>query len=518
MKQFWFSFWNRRWFRGLFWCGVMGITLVVLLLQWVNWTGARAWRNAVDTIQGAGETLDFRGVASNPVAEERNFCATPLLDKLAVKGDAVTEERRLRLKSVLLPEIEGGPPKPWLARGASTGVSVDLKAWADWWRRTTHKDGGGQSGEAAREILALMADREAVFAELARGLEREETRWTPEWKTRELPEFLFAMEVPHYTLVQSLTHVLTLRSIAAARAGESRTAHESLQMLLRLNRATLQDPLLIGVLVAATGAVHAAGTVWELCDAGVGDVSDFERLEAELTRMDFEKGLLLATRGELASAANAMAWMKKMRDARSMQMMLVPGGHDVSKTSWLEALVVGSIPAGWYDWNAAMLLNTQWEHLLKPLRDGGLMAAYKHAPVLEARLVEMKTSRNPANMMAVIAVPAFARISDRVLYAQCLMDQAVVACALQRHRLVHGEYPSSLEGLKRQDGRPLPADRMSGQSMGYERTADGRYRLWSVGWDGRDEGGKRGPGKGASAPSFAKREYEGDWVWDVVGE
>jgi hypothetical protein len=55
--------------------------------------------------------------------------------------------------------------------------------------------------------------------------------------------------------------------------------------------------------------------------------------------------------------------------------------------------------------------------------------------------------------------------------------------------------------------------------MGYRKTGDGRYALWCVGFDGKDDGGKRG--LDATNPlntGFSRPDYVGDWVWDFAAK
>jgi hypothetical protein len=68
---------------------------------------------------------------------------------------------------------------------------------------------------------------------------------------------------------------------------------------------------------------------------------------------------------------------------------------------------------------------------------------------------------------------------------------------------VKGQYPESLEALVPQYAEKLPHDIIGGQPLHYHRTADGHFVLYSVGWDGKDDGGLAG-----------KAVEEGDWVWE----
>jgi hypothetical protein len=89
------------------------------------------------------------------------------------------------------------------------------------------------------------------------------------------------------------------------------------------------------------------------------------------------------------------------------------------------------------------------------------------------------------------------------------VDLARVACALERYRLAHGEYPKSLGTLAPQFIEKPPHDIINGQPLKYRRTEGGLFVLYSVGWNETDDGGqvaltrKDGPVDAA----------QGDWVW-----
>ncbi|MEZ0275091.1 MAG: hypothetical protein ACAH88_09310, partial [Roseimicrobium sp.] len=74
-----------------------------------------------------------------------------------------------------------------------------------------------------------------------------------------------------------------------------------------------------------------------------------------------------------------------------------------------------------------------------------------------------------------------------------------------------------LDALKQTNGKALPMDPASEAPMKYRKTEDGRYKMWSVGIDLVDDGGKEADkdAKGdAAKPNNA--EYKGDWVWEYA--
>ena len=86
---------------------------------------------------------------------------------------------------------------------------------------------------------------------------------------------------------------------------------------------------------------------------------------------------------------------------------------------------------------------------------------------------------------------------------------------MQLCRMENGSYPHSLDAVKLANGKPMPLDIMNGKPMGYRGTTDGKYLLWSVGFDGEDDGGKRTlDQKQPDNTRFSDAKYSGDWVWD----
>ena len=67
---------------------------------------------------------------------------------------------------------------------------------------------------------------------------------------------------------------------------------------------------------------------------------------------------------------------------------------------------------------------------------------------------------------------------------------AHLAFALAIYRAEHGQYPDRLDALVPKYAPEVPRDRFAGEPLRYRRTgAD--YILYSVGENGRDDGGRR---------------------------
>ena len=103
-------------------------------------------------------------------------------------------------------------------------------------------------------------------------------------------------------------------------------------------------------------------------------------------------------------------------------------------------------------------------------------------------------------------LPALSKVILKSAAAQTAFNQAAIACALERYRLANGHFPEKLDALAPQFISSLPNDVLTGEPYKYRRTDDGRFVLYSVGWDEKDDGGVAG--------KTLFDEKQGDWVWE----
>jgi hypothetical protein len=88
--------------------------------------------------------------------------------------------------------------------------------------------------------------------------------------------------------------------------------------------------------------------------------------------------------------------------------------------------------------------------------------------------------------------------SASVAFSQNALNQAIIACALERHFLAQGKYPDDLEDLRPAYLEKIPSDPMRGRPMSYQRIDDHHYILRSVGPNEVDD---------------RKNPSSDDWLW-----
>jgi hypothetical protein len=133
---------------------------------------------------------------------------------------------------------------------------------------------------------------------------------------------------------------------------------------------------------------------------------------------------------------------------------------------------------------------------------------------LERDLVQIPKTTESSNVIAKLrapslytfyaapTVPDYSRALQTCSYHQTMANEALIACALERFRLAHREYPETLAALTPQYLKKIPGELIDGQPLKYATSDDGLFTLYSVGWNETDDGGRAKPDPG-----------QGDWVW-----
>jgi hypothetical protein len=153
-------------------------------------------------------------------------------------------------------------------------------------------------------------------------------------------------------------------------------------------------------------------------------------------------------------------------------------------------------------------LHQQW--ILPAVNVEQRLASPDSTTNLDAAIETMRQHWSPNNILVSMLLPAVGASVRKFAYTQSSVDMARVACALERYHLAHGEYPETLDTLSPQFIEKIPHDIIGGQPLHYRRTDDGKFILYSVGWNETDDGGITV----LRESSQTSIDYtKGDWVW-----
>ena len=157
------------------------------------------------------------------------------------------------------------------------------------------------------------------------------------------------------------------------------------------------------------------------------------------------------------------------------------------------------IPRGWIYQN--MFRGTEVTRtIIDSMDPADQMVFPKKVDAVQKALEEALRHYSPYTFLMQIGIPNFSRASLTTANNQTLVNEALIACALERYRLAHNAYPETLDALVPQYLAQVPGDIIGGQPLHYRRADDGKFLLYSIGWNETDDGGKPGSND--------------DWVWD----
>jgi hypothetical protein len=158
----------------------------------------------------------------------------------------------------------------------------------------------------------------------------------------------------------------------------------------------------------------------------------------------------------------------------------------------LETLFVAICPGGWWDDNKCRIAEI-FSQSLTAVNPQSRLVFPKVDFDLQHGVDQARTkwdANAPWKILANVGVGPITHAARRYADAQVWVDEARIACALERYRLAHGVYPGSLDALVPACIDELPHDIMNGAPYHYQLRPDGAFALYSVGWNQIDDCGK----------------------------
>jgi hypothetical protein len=174
--------------------------------------------------------------------------------------------------------------------------------------------------------------------------------------------------------------------------------------------------------------------------------------------------------------------------------------------TWQEKLLSHGydlLPRGWLFQNIVFATSLEEPMIESCITADGVI----HPEAVEgsmSNLVKKVDHRSLFGYLAAIAIPNITKAMQTGTMNQTLANEGQIACALERYKLTNGNYPDALATLAPQFIEKIPNDIIGGQPLHYRRTDDGKFLLYSVGWNETDDGGTSG--------TLADVK-KGDWVW-----
>jgi len=367
-------------------------------------------------------------------------------------------------------------------------------------------------------ILGWYEEQSAEFAQLEEALHRPYSRLTPDRLKPvggPMPNFVSFRHASQNYACRCYTHLLL---------GDADAALTDLRTLRRITDAVQasEAPSLVEAMIKVAIASFLPSIVEDALSEGLWPASHLERVQQACEGVDLLEGFALSFRaGERAAVLRQIETVLNESHGNFIAAL-----DSLNTTGWsgkpapaygrqISSLLSLAVPAGWVAQNKAhyarvmQVTLTGFEAGHQQVSASDIFAA--NVSYLQA--MENQTLFRPFKILSSAAAPNSSKAGTVVCRTTTRLNLAYVALALERHRAAKGAYPDTLAALVPEFAAKLPHDLFDGQPLRYRRTPDGKYLLYSLGWNSKDDGGTIGVGKDGKPQPFGDGP---DWVWQGV--
>ena len=499
------------------------VTIIALFYGEEDWRGHHAWTKYSDALIAQGEQLDFSAFVPKPVPDAENFAAIPEIQSWFVR---YTNDNPAALTNILRggffdkanSRVSSDPSKlpPRLTdlvawQMAFESVATNQTATSD--RFSSDKLDSESRAKAAPAVLAALKPLEPNFEELRAASTRPQSLYPVVYRRNDP----WGILLPHLAYIKGTSLRLDPRACAELAVGQNDRALEDVRLTLRLGDSLNTEPFLISYLVRIAVLQIASHSVWE----GLAEHHWTDAQLKDLEEMFQRYNVIGDMKYPLDGERSAGLLTADLLSHGQFTLTELSGGNSSGGAAAASAL--GRIlPGGWYDMEKlsyCRLYNLQLQGAFDPHNK---RVFPKQVAANSKALDKAFAGRNPINtifvehqILSTILLPALSNLPKRGAQGQVEVDETVLACALERYRLAHGEFPDSLEALSATYLATPLHDPITGAPYKYRRDKDS-FVLYSVGWNEIDDGGKVAlKGKAPDMPLLVGTldPAEGDWVW-----
>jgi hypothetical protein len=431
------------------------ITLIAAVYAWVDWHGERAWENCKREMTAKGEVWDWSAYAPAPVPDDQNIFKAPKIAEWF--GD-----NRGLLDAPLDQRITNAFAKRLFNANSTTEI---------------------KTRQAADSYLAWSDQFQDDFDTIAAALKRPEARIVADYSHP------ISITLPNAATCHAVVITLEQRAKCHLILGQPDKAWQELTILRDMRRLVDGQGKFItteGEWMKRGLAMHSLQAIAKGLELHAWQEPQLIALQDQLKNTDFIAGFI-----EALKCARALL-LSSLANGELEKTPFMSGGDGVwtrlKKHPGMLLFAVAPRGSFFYDGNARKARD--WRNMIDAL--GPANGVFRPNDVSKAFVFWKRAQQG---------LPALLR-------TQTLANEAQIACALERYRLAHGEYPETLDALVSQFIEKLPRDIINGEPLHYRRIEDGSFLLYSVGWNETDDGGQivlpRGDPQKATI---------GDWVW-----
>ena len=486
-------------------CGVAALVvgmvlLAVLAVLFENWRGRRAWEAYRKEAEARGVKLDIASFIPPLIPDESNVAAIPMFAALfdyerippgpgewtryGYRYETVNWDSGIRWRdSNTVNRVKmigeafhamslGDTAWPWAVRVNLADIEQKVL------KLTKEFPALRKQPSPAQTLLAATAKFDGVVAELEEGFKRKSARFPIRYDEAGDDGF------EHLGVLRNFARLASLKSSAYLAEGRYPEAFTQVLFGLRCGEVSGVDPLLASAYSKFVIDCQSISGVYE----GIinhqwspDQLREFETIlarAAPLVEMDKTFQCARALRNDLIDHLRSGSVPSEIFD-----------GEGFTTRTW-------SLPSAvWY--RNQLWSNRYYDTIdMRSVRTQGLSVLSD-----AERFSNRRDAFWPYDVLARMSAPTWLFYVKAAVRARVTLDLAILACALERHRLAKGIYPEVLEELVPEFTRAIPNDAASAGALHYRREGGDQFVLYSVGADLKDDNGR------------IPHSDTGDWVW-----
>jgi hypothetical protein len=526
-----------RMIRIYLFCLACAATLIALFYAEENWRGRHVWETFKLEQEANDVEFDSKAFIPPPVPDEQNFAMTPFLAPLfdfnpepLQPGQSLWRDTNGQLRATDYLKPETALTRVWDEPAGGVYANSWVPPWPDLvaiyaaYLQATNKSKArypalvrtnASPQEAAAGILSALAFANPVLEELRMASQRPYSRFNIRYDQDDPAAIL----LPHLGVLKGWCLLLKMRATTELALGRTDDAFEDIMMMFRLAGALHSEPIVISQLVRnAQVAMVMQPVCIGLEDRRWSD-KQLQEFQQEFGRLDLLADMQQSLQSERGFFGGGI--YDFVRSTGSGYSIAFGFTDDSNRERWpVDWLYLGMVlaPRGWLYLDQRNY-HRLFQELVAPMID---VSRHEVSPALEANAQQGLDKEFNASWAGIffghkylckLLLPALPKLAQRAAIAQEGVDMAVLACALERYRLAHGQYPDALDALRPQFVTHVPDDIINGQALHYRRTDKGEFQIYSVGWNENDDGGSLAMGKNDKVNHTKPNMEEGDWVW-----
>lgn len=485
------------------------ITLTGLFYAEENWRGKRAWENYRHQAEARGVELDFHKITPPPVPDDQNFAMTPFLAPMLDFNprpfagtpwrDANGANRAMNFGRELTDHFNERP----------FGQMTDLEGLAAAIKKESK--GSPSNSEtftrsaAASFILNQMNQYQSVLDEIRTAGKRPYSRFNVHYEDKDPAAIL----LPHLAVVRRLGNLVQIRASAELALNQTDSAFEDVHLIFRLADSIHDEPIIISQLVRIVILNAGKQIIWEGLAKHAWSDAQLQDFQKSLGTISALKDMRVGIGAE--RAAFGVNIYDLMRDDRKYMQNIVsgPGQPDAA------VILLGFAPRGWLYQEQVVHQKLFDDQFLPAFNADNTQIQPKVLDAFSQAFGSQPQGTLPSllhhHVLARLLLPSLGKYAQKSAFCQTTVEEAVIACGLERHRLANRNLPEKLDLLVPKYLSKMPVDICTGQPLQYHRTDDGQFLLYSVGWNLKDDGGLVVMTEEEKKPIL--NLTEGDWVW-----